>query len=351
MLRFSRCLTLTLPLLALSLTATRAQAAKVALANCTSSGITFCAYNNTDHSALFDASHAYLKPGEWVKLTCDTSSSCNIIAFDGNRSCTNTNQTPLVSKQLGNTSYQYQGNDVFHETGNSSHTFDDNLGNVCLRNYGDECTKGDQCEGGACTDGVCCHGWCGPCYSCNLPGHVGECAAEPKGKHDASCQAPNQCGGDGWCDLAEGGSCARDGICISGKCAGGKCTGMQQPAQACSQPLDCQSNVCTSGLCCSTECTGPCVSCTQQGKAGTCSPLPFGTQGGCASGFACNPTATCAGLENTACNNNAQCLSGGCLNGHCRGLQQAGQRCMSTLDCQQGTCGDGMCHTKITGVF
>jgi MYXO-CTERM domain-containing protein len=161
---------------------------------------------------------------------------------------------------------------------------------------GSGCTAAfaSHCSSGNCVDGVCCESasCTGACKSCNVAGKAGTCVLATPGT-----QVPGSCAGDLACD-------------VTGNCR-------TSNGKACSSSSECASGFCVDGVCCNTGCTGTCVSCTQPGRTGTCTPFAAGTdprnqcslgtppcqsacngQGGCSypRGSACGSCGICDGL-------------------------------------------------------
>jgi hypothetical protein len=330
---------------------------------------------------------------------------------------------------------------------------------------GTACGCGADCTSGFCVDGVCCNSACGDtCKSCNTISAPGTCtfvaAGDPPRSADvcpksavATCGLDGTCDGKGdcrsyvmgsvcqagTCDGASVGGirvcdgagscvarsatvcapfncdtttsacnthCASDGDCAPNvKCVNGSC-GKRPTGAVCSDASQCASGYCVDGFCCNTSCVGPCVSCSQSGRVGSCWPVaaaaadPRGIcvksgasscgltgacdgSGGCAkyapetvcvapscTGSRLNTAGTCDGLGTCrppgvescspyACTSGAcvnQCTSDGdcvdghtCVKGSC-GPKALGQPCAAGSECASGTCADGVCcATACTG--
>ena len=330
---------------------------------------------------------------------------------------------------------------------------------------GAACGCNADCTSDFCVDGVCCNSACTEsCKSCNTPSAPGVCsfvaAGVAPGVASVCPQSPaSSCGLDGTCDgmggcrtyelgtvcqagtcngAAVGGirvcdgagsctsgpsiicapfncdsksnacvvTCASDSDCAPNtKCVAGSC-GLKPNGAACTMQSQCASGHCADGVCCNSSCTGPCVSCNQNGRIGTCEPTALNatdphkvcTQaakstcgqtgscdgiGGCAKYAAetvCLP-ATCSGnRENTAgtcnglgtcrpqgvqecgtyecsggacinhCVTDNDCVSGhSCVNGSC-GPKSNGQPCSAGTECASNFCVDGVCcNSACTG--
>lgn len=227
------------------------------------------------------------------------------------------------------------------------------------------CAKPDECTSGFCAQGVCCGSACaGSCFSCNLPGSVGTCAAVPLGAIDpaGTCKddGPTSCGNDGTCNGS--GACRKYGpttICAARKCAAGvkttdatcsgtgtcvpgtqvacapyvcntegtdcfnscsgtgaapqclppnKCDqakcGKAGQGQDCTDTSECKTGLfCVDGICCDNACAGACRSCKTAGFVGTCRNLPAGVaDSGCPIDAAnpCGNTGSCDGTGRCA---------------------------------------------------
>jgi MYXO-CTERM domain-containing protein len=171
---------------------------------------------------------------------------------------------------------------------------------VTNRANGTGCTAATTslCASGNCVDGVCCESasCSGPCKSCNVPGKVGACVLAAPGTQVAgSCSGDQACDGSGACKSANGTACTSAAACASG--------------------------FCTDGVCCTTACTGTCVSCKLAGRAGTCSPVPIGTdpENECGKGTppcqsSCDGIGACLFPTGSACGSCGTCNSlGSCV--------------------------------------
>ena len=189
------------------------------------------------------------------------------------------------------------------------------FGNVAVakRLNGNPCDAGGACQSDYCANGICCGGPTGECCA-----HVGQCpgsftvgatcndSAGCQGtRGDAACSTftcetntidddtacdvtveSNDCGCflSRFCDGTESqtapacatactvdtecdGTCTCDGGCVEKLDLGGTCD----------EDADCVSGICADGVCCNTTCEGLCQACDVSGSAGTCSPVPDGT--------------------------------------------------------------------------
>lgn len=101
---------------------------------------------------------------------------------------------------------------------------------------GEPCQNNGDCTSSHCEQGVCCLTACAQsCYSCAIPGSLGQCRAVPRGQDpEAQCaaQARDTCGNDGTCDglgacrkwqpvtPCSGPSCAGDALSSARYCDG-----------------------------------------------------------------------------------------------------------------------------------
>jgi hypothetical protein len=332
------------------------------------------------------------------------------------------------------------------------------------KSNGAACACAADCASGFCVDGLCCNSACGEtCKSCNTPAAPGVCSFVPAGGTPSSadscpqssvstCGLDGKCDGKGSCRSYEAGTvcltgscdgaaiggvrvCDGNGSCTSGasivcapfncdsktnscvetcaadadcagnvKCVAGSC-GLKPPGALCTASAQCASSFCADGVCCNTACSGPCVSCNQSGRIGTCGPTPRGALdphkvcattdkstcgqtgscdgvGGCAkyaaetvcvpptcSGNRVNTAGTCNGLgtcrmpgvqecgtyqcSGGACINHCagdnDCVDGhSCVNGSC-GPKSNGQPCSAGSECASTYCVDGVCCNSSCG--
>ena len=333
------------------------------------------------------------------------------------------------------------------------------------RANGTACGCAGDCASGFCVDGLCCNSACTEtCKSCGTTSAPGTCsfvAAGDPPRSPALCpkSAASTCGLDGACDgkgdcrayvkgsVCQAGSCsgasvggvrvcdgagscvagaaticapfncdtstgacftqcASDGDCSPGvKCVNGSC-GKRLTGASCSAASQCASGFCVDGLCCNSACAGPCVSCNQSDRLGSCWPIAAGVadpraicvksepstcgltgvcdgSGGCTkyavetvctvpscSGDKLNTAGTCDGLGTcrppgvescspyacaggacvSQCASDADCVDGHtCVNGSC-GPKALGRPCAAGGECASGFCADGVCcATACTG--
>jgi len=323
---------------------------------------------------------------------------------------------------------------------------------------GDACACAGDCQSGFCVDGVCCNTACTEsCKSCDVQGSPGTCSFVPAGgapREASACPESDvsTCGLDGTCDgnggcrnqiagtVCKAGSCdvasvvdvnvcdgrgrckpgpaticapyncdpstgacaakcKSDSDCVTGvTCVNGSC-GLKPRAAQCAKDSECASGFCTDGVCCNIGCHGPCVSCSQTGREGTCWPVEAGNDdphkvckdqgpascgqtgecdgvGGCSlyvaetvcvapscSGDILNTSGTCDGIGACRppgvracapfrcsdgaclprCNSDADCVAGEfCQNGSC-GPKSDGSPCAMGSECKSSFCVDGVC--------
>jgi hypothetical protein len=303
---------------------------------------------------------------------------------------------------------------------------------------GQTCGCNSDCQSGFCVDGVCCDSVCTEtCKACNDQSAPGVCTFVPAGMPEQSAACPTSpvstCGLDGTCDgqgrcrrhpagtvcksgTCDGASvndvnvcdgqgqcrsgpaticapygcdpatnscvstCKSNADCVSGVlCVNGSC-GLKPGGAVCATDSACKSGFCTDGVCCNVACKGPCVSCNQQGRGGTCWPIDVGgpdPHGVCApqAPATCGTTGACDGLGGCAqfgaqiactapaCSGDRLITAGTCDGiGSCRppGMQNCApyrcadgaciNRCASDNDCVAGrVCQDGSCGKKGNG--
>ncbi len=165
----------------------------------------------------------------------------------------------------------------------------------CGAPAGQSCEAGSECLSGACADGVCCDQACDrACHACNVTGYVGRCVLVPRGEDPR-----NECVGTAACDGI--GSCAH------------------QAGAPCEQDAGCLSAFCADGVCCDGPCERSCEACDLPGLAGSCLPVPAGTDPSreCAAGGTCDGAGRCVLPEGSACGASGECASGWCVDGVC----------------------------------
>lgn len=228
---------------------------------------------------------------------------------------------------------------------------------------GGACTGASECASGFCVSGVCCGTACtGACRSCNLPGSVGTCAADPQGTvcGSSSCSGSTftpaaTCDGTGTCQASVPASCSpfvcstssgckttciTNADCVTGSvCAGGAC--LKGLGASCSTAASCASGFCVDGVCCNTACSnGPCRSCNLPGSAGNCAPVAAGTlcTSASCSGSAFTPAGTCDGAGSCGAPLTLSCAPYACTTAGCKSA------CTTSTDCAAGhACVAGQC--------
>jgi hypothetical protein len=104
---------------------------------------------------------------------------------------------------------------------------------------------------------------------------------------------------------------------------------LKENGHGCASAAECSSGQCVDQVCCDSGCAGPCESCIEPGKAGSCSPVAAGTSCGaasCSNGVeslarTCNGSGTCSAEVLRACAPNicgpTACASGCTSPGGC----------------------------------
>jgi hypothetical protein len=260
---------------------------------------------------------------------------------------------------------------------------------------GMRCSEHAQCALGICADGFCCQTECpGTCKSCGLPGGEGTCSPVPAGMDPrneceqqpmASCGQDGECNGQGACSRYPAGiecvpgscsagteyaarTCDGNGVCkpaSSRSCAPNMCTD-NSCASSCTMTSDCQpgffcevgkcvvrrptgalcmtgsqcaSNHCIDGYCCNIACNSLCQSCSVAGKAGTCSPIPTGT----------DPQNECPAEAAATCGRAGGCNGGGACRLHAATTSCGSQSCTGFIETSARACnGSGVCVAAVT---
>jgi N-acetylneuraminic acid mutarotase len=158
------------------------------------------------------------------------------------------------------------------------------------------CNADADCPGGFCVDKVCCDSQCeGKCFSCALPGHVGQCTAEPTG-----VDLRGDCGAGAGClsTCGPGGTCVgagKDTQCEPSRCTDAShglgpalCPSLGAPCPiGASVPFDCGRYRCEAAF-------GACYArCTSVAD--------------CAPGSVCDPSGSCVAPPDVAAQQNAGC--------------------------------------------
>jgi hypothetical protein len=168
-----------------------------------------------------------------------------------------------------------------------------------LKKIGEPCAERIDCESALCENGVCCAMSCdGVCWSCSLPGSLGNCEPVPLDTQCASVTCnenslarASTCDGLGTClappleacapfacdaqAVACRTTCTSDADCSDATCVDGLC-GVLIGRDACTSNDECASGFCTDGVCCNEACQGACVSCDLPNQSGTCAPIEAG---------------------------------------------------------------------------
>jgi hypothetical protein len=119
--------------------------------------------------------------------------------------------------------------------------------------------------------------------------------------------------------------------------------------EACSSPIECQSNNCVDGVCCSSSCSGICRSCALSGYLGTCRDLSDNES--CNDGNVCNGPGTCqsgecVSLNPLDCDDQNPCTTDSCNpSSGCQHVKKSdgsscsdGDICNGVEKCQSGNC-------------
>lgn len=201
------------------------------------------------------------------------------------------------------------------------------------------CNNSNDCLHGHCVQGLCCNNECSDvCYSCNLPGSAGTCAAVPFEEPDYNpdpepkCTFPYLCDGTGDCKANVNQPCTDANECLSGFCyeVTGKCQ-IDVGHDCKNDKLNCYTDYCEGGMCSFVpidksckfhdQC-GPDRVCYAQIMGSVCKIADFAVCDinmpmQCATGF-CDPNQKCAKApDGYMCKNNDQCASNKCTAGSC----------------------------------
>ena len=192
----------------------------------------------------------------------------------------------------------------------------------CRAASGQQCAKAADCATGHCVDKVCCASACSAsCHACNVSGKAGTCAPIPAGQQDLAatspCSGSKACDGMGSCKPGNGSACSADKACASGFCA--------------------------DFVCCDQACGATCFDCNVSGKAGTCAPVPAGSQdlsalSACGGTGACDGKGACKLGAGRACKQASDCASGYCVDQVCCTSACSGTCVSCALKGKEGTC-------------
>jgi hypothetical protein len=152
-------------------------------------------------------------------------------------------------------------------------------------------------EGIACDDPPSCQGTRGE-RTCSAEGTCGTRSGVPDDRACTTTTLARDCGlfRDLFCTGEESQTapscpttCTGDSDCDPGAhCDGVTCIPDRPPGAPCERTVDCGGGLsCVDGVCCTSACTGTCVACNVAGFAGTCTPIPGGT----------DPSAECGGFS------------------------------------------------------
>jgi hypothetical protein len=189
------------------------------------------------------------------------------------------------------------------------------------------CSSATGCLSGFCVEGICCASACaGGCQTCAAPGAVGTCLARaagaaPRLPADCPLESSASCGFDGTCDGAGACHFYLGNVCAPGVCANGVVTG----ASACDGQGICKPGVVTRS-CAPYSCdpaTNGCLSECQDDSQ-------------CSGGRHCQ-SGSCVG-EAGVCTEDAECISGNCVDGVCCNTACQGPCVSCALPGKLGAC-------------
>ena len=201
----------------------------------------------------------------------------------GQRSCTNS--TCAIAAEPAGTACSEGGGAVCDGQGSCVEcVVDGDCGaGICQQNacVSQTCTNGSQDGDESDLD---CGGSCAPCANGLHCGEPSDCAS-------------NHCTGGTCNPCADNADCADTPgtVCDAGVCVGGLPNG-----EPCTDAAECGSGQCVDQLCCDQACDGTCEACNLSGSAGSCQPLPAGTDpdSECGGGV-CDGAASCAVCAHT----------------------------------------------------
>ena len=228
--------------------------------------------------------------------------------------------------------YSCTGNDCRTECSSDTHCCS---GNFCVNGEckstlpnGSACSAAGECASGFCVDGYCCNTLCaGECSACNIAGALGTCTQHsPNTDPDNECATCLVCNGSGACvnvangqdpleDCLEQAPCNQDGYCNGAGACRVWNNSTECNAQTCSGSTLYLSDFCDGSGNCTDSGTTPCTpyKCSGNGCASNCAD-----DNDCVVGYYCSASECIAKKTNgDACGNNAQCLSGHCVDGVC----------------------------------
>lgn len=274
---------------------------KITVQNCTGRKVKLCTYDKTDTVLVSEhASGVIDDRGISTHVKCATNGGCRVKVLTSTASCTATDHnTQLASATfLEEKAYWLvkSGDSFRFELASDDRAyFDDPKHQTCaFAKAGESCTKNDECRDGNCflggkKTGVCCQTACNAaCQTCTAK--PGQCTQVPYGQNGQYCE-------NSW-QLCDGTRCAQRSSLANGK--------------ACVGDLECKSGHCADGVCCDQACAGTCMSCKQEGQAGTCAAVSKGQQDKCGLLRACNGAGACLGQANYPCKADSECMSGRC---------------------------------------
>jgi hypothetical protein len=220
--------------------------------------------------------------------------------------------------------------------------------NVCLppdatgRRYcqgalGGACAKGTDCASGFCVNGICCNRACGGvCETCAKPGLLGTCS----GRTGVTCGAAS-CNGTTHTATSV---CDSAGICQPGAvsdCSPYLCGGNGACLTACTDAIECASEICLDSICCPAEdycsetescCSGTATCCSNGQGCCEC----FSTELHGLPEVTCCPAERVCGVypDDTCCFPDESCFNGQCV--------WSPRVCAGAI-CPNQCCGDECC--------
>ncbi len=239
-------------------------------------------------------------------------------------------------------------------------------------------TLAATCTGGACPAAIV--NACG-----GFPCNAGQTACANSCSSDAECAGTHYCAGGAGClaDQANGATCTRTEMCLSGNCVDGRCcnapscpscrscdnaggtcatvisnqddpplctgadtcdpggTCRRKNGQTCTAGTDCSSGNCVDGTCCASASCAACRSCAN--AAGTCTTIITSADDPptCTGTSTCDPSGSCLAKNGQTCTAGTQCASGDCVDGTCC----ASASCAACRSCANAA---GTCTTVVT---
>lgn len=197
-----------------------------------------------------------------------------------------------------------------------------------------DCHIDGDCLNGHCVEGICCNNICDAvCYSCKLPGSIGQCTAVPVNQPDDNpapaekCTNPSLCDGKGNCKLMLNEPCTSPSECLSGYCFAPLSICKIDEGDPCEgNASNCYTSSCdmVTKLCSFLPIDAPCTYHAQCGPGRICYDTPL--------------IDICKVAEGSPCVNDGQCFSDYCnTNLKCE-KKNAGDLCVYNDQCKTGNC-------------